>query len=48
MRQAIIWINADPIHWRIYTALEGDELNLRVFVIYYRMLRFQRDLLSLM
>ena len=26
MRQAIIWNNADPIHWRIYTAL-GDELN---------------------
>ena len=25
-RQAIIWINADPIHWRIYAALGGDEL----------------------
>ena len=25
-RQAIIWTNADPIHWRIYAALgEGDE-----------------------
>ena len=23
--QAIIWITADPIHWRIYTALGGDE-----------------------
>ena len=22
-RQAIIWTNADPIHWRIYTALGG-------------------------
>ena len=21
-RQAIIWTNADPIHWRIYAALE--------------------------
>ena len=26
MRQAIIWTNADPIHSRIFTALEGDEL----------------------
>ena len=25
-RQAIIWTKADPIHWRIYTALGGDEL----------------------
>ena len=25
-RQAIIWTNADPIHWRIYAALEGDVL----------------------
>ena len=25
-RQAIIWTNADPIHWRIYAALGGDEL----------------------
>ena len=24
-RQAIIWNNADPIHWRKYTALRGDE-----------------------
>ena len=24
--QAIIWANADPIHWRIYAALGGDEL----------------------
>ena len=24
--QAIIWTNADPIHWRIYAALGGDEL----------------------
>ena len=22
---AIIWTNADPIHWRIYAALGGDE-----------------------
>ena len=24
-RQAIIWTNADPIHWIIYAALGGDE-----------------------
>ena len=24
-RQANIWFNADPIHWRIYVALGGDE-----------------------
>ena len=24
-RQVIIWINAGPIHWRIYAALAGDE-----------------------
>ena len=23
--QAIIWINVDPIHWRLYVALGGDE-----------------------
>ena len=26
MRQAIVWTNADPIHWRIYAELGGDEL----------------------
>ena len=26
MRQAIIWNNGDPIHWRIYVALEEEEL----------------------
>ena len=26
MRQAIIWTDADPIHWLIYAALGGDEL----------------------
>ena len=26
MRQDIIWTNADPIHWRIYAILGGDEL----------------------
>ena len=25
-RQAIIWTNADLIHWCIYAALGGDEL----------------------
>ena len=26
-RYAIIWTNAGSVYWRIYTALEGDELN---------------------
>ena len=26
MRQAVIWTNADPIHWCIYAALGGDVL----------------------
>ena len=26
-RQAIIWTNADPIHWRIYESLGGDEFS---------------------
>ena len=26
-RQAIIRTNADPVHWHIYAALRGDELN---------------------
>ena len=25
-RHAIIWISADPIHWRLYAAIMGDEL----------------------
>ena len=25
MRQTIIWTNADPVNWRIYAALGGDE-----------------------
>ena len=25
-RHAIIWTNADPIHWRIYAAVGGDEV----------------------
>ena len=29
-RKAIIWTNADSIHWRIYTALEWDELKQRL------------------
>ena len=27
-QQAISWTNADLVHWRIYGALEGDELNI--------------------
>ena len=26
--QVIIWTNVDPIHWRMYAALGGDELTL--------------------
>ena len=26
MRQAIIWTNTDPIHWRIYATPGGDAL----------------------
>ena len=25
-RQVIIWTNADPINWRIYSSLGADEL----------------------
>ena len=28
--ESIIWINDDPIHWRIYAALGGDELERRL------------------
>ena len=31
-RQAIIWTNTDPIHWRIYVALVGGWVNLLHFV----------------
>ena len=31
--QAIIWTNADPIYWRIYAALRGDELTVELNVI---------------
>ena len=27
MQQAIIWTNADPVHWRIYVELRKCELN---------------------
>ena len=32
--QAIIWSNADMIHWRIYAALGGVELNLYVLNLF--------------
>ena len=35
MRQAIIWNNADPIHWRIYAALGGDGLISHVISYHY-------------
>ena len=31
-RQAIIWTNADPIHWRTYAALGGDVLNVNLWL----------------
>ena len=31
-RQAIIWTNADPINWRIYATLGGDELT-QMFIV---------------
>ena len=34
-RQAITWTNVDPIHWRIYEALGGDEL-INHFVFGYK------------
>ena len=33
MRESIIWTNADPIHWRIYAALQGDGLKRSHFII---------------
>ena len=29
-QEGSIWTNADPIHWCIYIALGGDELNMDV------------------
>ena len=31
-QQAIIWTNADPINWRIYATLGGDELT-QMFIV---------------
>ena len=31
-RQVITWTNADPIHWRIYTAQGGDKSTLIVLI----------------
>ena len=31
--QAIIWNNADPVHWRIYAALGGCELIITVWEV---------------
>ena len=32
-RQAITWTNDDPVQWRIYAALGGDELMLKIGII---------------
>ena len=34
-RQAVIWPNADPIHWRIYAAIAGNELTLFIVRLDY-------------
>ena len=39
-RQAITWINADPIHWRIYGALGEDELNISKVYFYEKIQDF--------
>ena len=41
-QQAIIWTNADPVHWRIYVALGGDELMI-VGVISMSMAKCKKD-----
>ena len=33
-RQATIWTNVDPIHWRIYAALGGDKLKTHYIYIW--------------
>ena len=33
-QHAIIWTNAEPIHWRIYAALGGEELKLIVAILF--------------
>ena len=45
-RQAVIWTNADLIRWRIYAALGGDELSLRIHVVmaFYRIVCFITEL----
>ena len=41
-RQAIIWTNADPVHWHIYVASGGDELN-PSFLVYILMACREND-----
>ena len=38
-RQAIIWTNADPVHWRIYAALGGDEYQVRFCILCINMIK---------
>ena len=37
-RQAIIWTDADPIHWRIYAALGDNELKENIHVFMFEMI----------
>ena len=43
-QQVIIWTNADLIHWCIYTALGGDELNKYIFLTHYHLFLLKRCL----
>ena len=40
-RQAIVWTNADKIHWRIYAALGGDELSYPSDDLSYQLCNFR-------
>ena len=44
-RQAIIWNNAEMIHWRIHGALGGDELKVNMVQLVYNDHRFAKILL---
>ena len=41
--QAIIWTNADPIHWRIYAAPGADELIRRNFAKPYKIIEMKLE-----
>ena len=45
-RRAIIWTNADPIHCRIYAALEGSELSVHVYTVLLSLFHFHILIIS--